>query len=126
MTGVLRRRVVIDPQGHTPGLSAIGAAAEHHVGQVARLVADRAKGVDISPRRPTRVIRRDPDLAQQPAWIDVWQPKNYVPTKIHDCGQIDGWSYESVLGVGRAVECESGVIGISGANHIELPVGTNV
>jgi hypothetical protein len=51
VAGVLRRRIVIDPQG-TPGLSSIGAVAEHHVGQVAGIVADRAKGINISPRWP--------------------------------------------------------------------------
>src|ERR1700690_1594633 len=52
MSRILGRRIVVNSQRRAPGAAAIGAAAEHNVDQVPRIIGHGAKRIELSARGP--------------------------------------------------------------------------
>src|ERR1019366_5636265 len=123
VTGVLRSRIVVQPPGGAPGPTAIGAAAEHHVGPIAWVIGDAAQRIDIAARWAAGTIRREPGLAPQTLWVYSRNRIEHRAAKVHLHRQIEGRRDASVLGVGRAVYPEIHAIGAHGIN---LAAGPNV
>src|SRR6516225_4193481 len=98
MIGMLRRGIVIDAHRSTPGLSTVGAAAEHDIAIITGIIGDRTQHVDVATCGVCGPIHSYPRLAEQTFRVNP--ACGLRPTQSHQCAEIYLWCDHVVLRVG--------------------------